>query len=144
MSQTARIKHILLALSKAGARVFRQNVGQGWVGKSYRHTGAPRSTTLNDGDVVIRQARPLHAGLCEGSSDVIGWRPLPITQDMVGGVVAQFIAVEDKSETDRATREQGAFLAAVKAAGGIAGVARSVEDALTLLSSPPAESSRAD
>ncbi len=132
-NQTARIKHLLLALSKAGARVFRQNVGLGWVGRSYRHSGAPKTVTINDGDVLIRQARPLHAGLCEGSSDIVGWRPLPITQDMVGGVVAQFIAVEDKSETDRATREQGAFLAAVKAAGGVAGVARSVDEALALL-----------
>lgn len=40
-----------------------------------------------------------------------------------------FAAVEVKSETGRVSTEQAAFVAAVKAAGGLAEVARSVADA---------------
>jgi hypothetical protein len=71
--------------------------------------------------MVIRQGRPLHAGLCVGSSDLIGYR-------QVDGV-AQFVALEVKSATGRATKEQSQFLEHITAAGGCAGVVRSVEDA---------------
>src|SRR5690606_22629570 len=73
MSDGPFLKRILLACSRGPARIFRVNTGQGWVGKSWR---APSRTTveLEAGDVVIRQARPLHAGLVEGGADLIGWR----------------------------------------------------------------------
>lgn len=105
---------IMIALSKAGCTVWRQNVGQGWAGKSQR---------LSTGAVVIHDPRPLHAGLCVGSSDIIGITPN-----------GQFLAVEVKSKTGRLTEEQQRFIDAVRRKGGIAGVARSVEEALQLLS----------
>ena len=46
---------------------------------------------------------------------------------------SQFIAIEVKSSTGRVRPEQARFLAAVKALGGLAGVARSVEDARKII-----------
>jgi len=120
-------KRIEIAASANRGRLFRNNTGQGWVGDA-RHEG----TT-----VTLRNARPLHAGLCTGSSDLIGWTTVDITPDMVGRKVAVFTAVEVKNGSDRASKAQKAFIAAVKAQGGIAGVARTVEDAEAVLKSFP-------
>jgi hypothetical protein len=75
--------------------------------------------------VVIRQGRPLHAGLCVGSSDLIGYR--------VVDRVAQFVALEVKSPTGRPTKEQTQFIDHINAVGGCAGIVRSVEDARSVL-----------
>lgn len=60
--------------------------------------------------------RPQRFGLCRGSSDLIGIHR------------GRFVAIEVKSATGRATREQIAFLGMVRALGGIAVLARSVDD----------------
>lgn len=65
--------------------------------------------------------RLIRYGLCKGSSDVIG-----VAKD------GRFLAVEVKTETGRVSPEQVAFLDAVRRAGGRAGVARSVADALSI------------
>jgi hypothetical protein len=51
---------------------------------------------------------------------------------MVGQQVAVFTSIEVKSATGRLRPEQRQWLETVQAAGGIAGVARSVEDALRI------------
>ena len=71
-------------------------------------------------------------GLCNGSSDIIGFVPVVVTADMVGSTVAVFLAVEAKDK-GRVTEEQKAFVAMVRARGGIAGVAHSEAEALALL-----------
>lgn len=71
---------------------------------------------VKDGDRFIRY------GLCKGSSDIIGLTPS-----------GQFLAVEVKNRTGKPTKEQLAFIDAINEQGGIAGIARSVEDALLLL-----------
>jgi len=71
-------------------------------------------------------------GLCKGSADLIGWRTVTITPEMVGQQVAVFTSIEVKSERGRLAAEQQQWLDAVLSAGGIAGVARSVEDALRI------------
>lgn len=96
-----------------------------WVGKSKR---LPNST-----DLLIQDARPLHAGLCEGSSDLIGWTTKTVTPDMVGKPVAVFTAIEVKSGTGRATKEQINFLKVVRESGGISGVITSPEQAETFI-----------
>lgn len=63
-----------------------------------------------------------------GGSDLIGWKEVEITQEMVGTKVAVFAAVEVKEGTGRASREQKQFLDAVDRAGGIAILARRMED----------------
>jgi len=100
--------------------MFRNNVGTAWVGDA---------TKLKDGSVMIRNPRILHAGLCEGSSDLIGWRSLIITPDMVGERVAVFAALEVKSKNGRATAGQINFCRRVIEAGGLAGIVKSLGDA---------------
>ena len=77
---------------------------------------------------------PVRYGLQPGSSDLIGWRTVTITPEMVGTTIAVFTSIEVKTATGRLRPEQQQWLDAVQSAGGIAGVARSVEDALNLLS----------
>lgn len=115
---------LLKAASAAGSRLFRQNVGTGWVGRMVSNSG---------GTVVLAGARPLHAGLCKGSSDVIGWTPVVVTADMVGKTVAVFTALELKTSGVATTKEQAAFVEAVRRSGGFAGVVRSVDEGLAAL-----------
>jgi len=72
-------------------------------------------------------------GLCIGSSDLIGWTSIEITPEMVGKKVAVFTAVEVKTPTGRATAEQTNFISRVREAGGIAGIARSPEEARNII-----------
>ena len=72
-------------------------------------------------------------GLARGSADLIGYRSITITPDMVGQQVAVFASIEVKTPTGRIRPEQQAWLETIQAAGGIAGVARSVEDALRIV-----------
>jgi dihydroxyacid dehydratase/phosphogluconate dehydratase len=76
-------------------------------------------------------------GLARGSADLIGYRTITITPDMVGQQVAVFTSIEVKTPTGRIRPEQRAWMETVQAAGGIAGVARSVEDAKALLAAQP-------
>ena len=113
---------ILTAVSALpGVTLFRNNTGMGWAGELIRK--------YNNGSVELKNARPLHAGLCVGSSDIIGFRSVVITPDMVGERVAVFTALEVKTPTGRPTNEQLNFLLAVQSAGGIAKIIRSVEEA---------------
>jgi hypothetical protein len=105
---------IRLALSRGDTRLWRNNTG-----------------TLYD-----RQGRPVTFGLCKGSADLIGLRSITIGPEHLGQRLAVFAAVEVKSATGRLTPEQAAFLEQVQAMGGLAGVARSVEDAAAILGNP--------
>jgi hypothetical protein len=120
---------ILLACSRGATRLFRNNTGQGWVGKSWR-CPSTQQVTLHAGDVVVRNARPLHAGLVDGGADLIGWTTRTITPDDVGKRVALFTALEGKEGAGRLSSSQRTFLAAVQAAGGIAAEVRSVDEAV--------------
>jgi hypothetical protein len=117
-------QEIRLAISHGDTKVFRNNTG-----------------TLKDAN-----GRPVQFGLCKGSADLIGWTTRTVTQEMVGQRIAVFTSIEVKTPTGRLRPEQQQWLDAVQAAGGIAGVARSVEDAQRLTmrdqggSIPPATS----
>ena len=82
-----------------------------------------------------RTGRLVTFGLAKGSADLIGWRTITITPDMVGQRIAVFTSIEVKTERGRIRPEQQAWLGCVQAAGGIGGVARSVADALTIVES---------
>lgn len=110
MSEQTIQQQIRLACSKGTTRLFRNNTG-----------------TLLD-----KNGRPVQFGLCKGSADLIGWKRVTITPDMVGTTVAVFTSIEVKSATGRLRPEQQQWLDAVQAAGGIAGVARSVADCCRL------------
>lgn len=76
----------------------------------------------NTGALKNAAGIPIKFGLCVGSSDLIGLTP-----------TGRFLAVEIKTPTGKPTPEQTRFLEAVRARGGIAGIARSPEEALDLL-----------
>ena len=104
---------VQIAATKLGARLFRNNTAMAWAGKIIY--------TRND-TITLQESYPIHAGLCKGSSDLIGWT-----------AYGQFLAIELKSETGRATPEQEQFIAAVKKTGGRAGIARSVAEAENII-----------
>jgi hypothetical protein len=83
-----------------------------------------------------RTGRLVTFGLARGSADLIGWRTIVVTPDMVGRRLAVFTSIEVKTPTGRLRADQQAWLGAVRGAGGIAGVARSVADALRMVESP--------
>jgi hypothetical protein len=133
---------ILLRCSSGPCRLFRNNVGTGWAGPATRITAANRFTigqSLQPGDVVVRQGRPLHAGLCVGSGDLIGYSTVEVTPEMVGQRVAVFASVEVKAPKGRVSPEQAAFAQHIQQAGGMAGIARSVSDAERILRTYPVE-----
>jgi len=106
-------QRIRLALgTRPDLRLFRNNTG-----------------TLPD----PRTGRPVQFGLARGSADLIGWRTITITPEMVGQRVAIFTSIEVKTTTGRTTPAQQAWMGTVRTAGGIAGVARSVRDAEEIL-----------
>ncbi len=123
MTEQSLRKQVQLAASRAGARLFRVNTGKAWAGKARPD---PR------GGVYIQDAYPIRMGLTTGGSDLIGW-------DATG----RFVAIELKTGRLAPTREQEAFLCAVQGAGGLAGVARSPEDALAILAGGEASSTSA-
>jgi len=109
MTEQDTLRDIQLAATRLGHRLWRNNVGVGWVGKLVRREIS--------GTVVLANARPLHAGLMPGSSDLIG-----LTS------AGRFLSIEVKSDRGRLTDEQRAWIAMVRQFGGLAGEARSIED----------------
>jgi Holliday junction resolvase len=114
MNQETKIQRaIMLALSEAGCLVFRNETSGAWVGKKIHQAG--QQVTLTD-------ARMIRFGLCVGSSDLIGLTP-----------EGTFLAIEVKTATGKATKEQLNFIEQVRKQGGKAGIARSAKDALGIL-----------
>lgn len=109
--ETPLVKRIQVAASSIGCRLFRNNVG-----------------SLKD-----RNGTWVTYGLCTGSSDLIGWIPVKVTQEMVGKTISIFLALEVKTPTGKLTAEQQNFLSIVTQAGGISFVATSEEEATRIL-----------
>lgn len=119
---------IVLALAKQGTIMFKNNVGTAYRGKLLLTNG--KRTLTNP--AIIRYG----LGGIKGGSDQIGITPVVITSDMIGETIGVFTAIEvkkDKNGKYKATKEQSAFIAMVKANGGIAGVCDSVEDSIELI-----------
>jgi hypothetical protein len=95
-------------------------------------SGPARLWRNNTGALKDASGRLVRYGLCPGSSDLIGLRTRIITELDLGHRFAQFVAIEVK-DRGRLTPEQQAFIAMVEQAGGLAGVARSPEDARAIL-----------
>jgi hypothetical protein len=115
-AETDLQQRIRLALgTRPDARLFRNQVG-----------------SLPD----PRTGRLVTFGLARGSADLIGWRSIVVTPDMVGRRLAVFTSIEVKTPTGRVRPDQQAWLGVVRGAGGIAGIARSVTDALHMVETP--------
>ena len=102
---------ILLALSRGPTRLLRINAGVAWQGTVIERT---QHRLVLARPYAIKLAAP-------GVSDLIGW-----TQ-------GRFVAIEVKAGRRQPTDEQAAFLDLVRRSGGLAGVARSVEEARAIL-----------
>lgn len=119
------LNEVQLAASRSRRCVlFRNNTGIGWVGAVAERTG--NKITLHD-------FRPLHAGLCPGSSDLIGWTEVVITPEMVGRTVAVFTAFEGKTGRQTLKTHQANFLQRLREAGGIGAEVRTAEDIKTVI-----------
>lgn len=96
----------------------------------------PGSTIFRNHCGALRDAngRMVRFGLHPGSPDLVGWKTIEITPDMVGSKVAVFCGIEIKTPTGKVREDQLHFLDRLRSAGGVAGVARSVDDAVMLLS----------
>lgn len=68
-----------------------------------------------------------------GGSDLIGFTQVTVTPEMVGKRIAIFTAIEGKTKKLKATKEQQNFINQVRLSGGLAGVARNLEEAQTIL-----------
>ena len=110
--------------AEQSATLFRANVGEAW-------TGTLAANNLNR--VIIEDARRFRSGLPIGFPDLFGFRTLTITPDMVGKKVAAFAFIEVKKPGGRTSKAQEKMHAFLHRAGAIGGVARSAEEAVTLL-----------
>lgn len=106
------MRAIALAVSEAElATLFRNNVGVGWQGRIVRHEHGKL--------IILENPRPLHAGLCEGSADLVGWSARGL-----------FTGLEVKRAGKKLTNVQQNFGERVAAAGGIFARVDSIESAL--------------
>lgn len=96
--------------ARPDVRVFRNNVGSAYRGE-YR----------------------IKFGLHAGSSDLIGWKSITVMPEMIGKKIAVFLSIEVKQPGKNADKRQANWMHQVQNAGGIAGVARSVEESLQLI-----------
>ncbi len=118
MSETALLNRITLAATRAGSRLFRNNIG-----------------IAHYPDAKVKY------GLRPGSGDLIGWTPVKITAEMVGSTVAVFTSIEVKRPESRTSvaraLAQANWAEQVRLAGGLSGEARSPEDAEKIWESRP-------
>lgn len=124
MSERALLRTLLIYASELGARLFRNQVG------SY-------VLAQPDCKSCQRFGRRLSSGMGVGSPDLIGWRTVTVTPEMVGTRLAVFCGVEVKREDGTPSDAQRAFLGALAQAGAVSGVVRSLGDLEALLAPMP-------
>ena len=112
--------------AKQTATLFRANVGEAWTGICRRMNWIPDR-------VVIDGARRFRSGLPIGFPDLFGFRTVTVTPEMVGKKFAVFAFLEVKKPGGRTSKAQEKMHAFLHEAGAVGGVARSAEEAVTLL-----------
>lgn len=113
MKSEKRIEQeITLECSQVGSTVFKNQVGTAYRGRMI----------VKNGVRMILDPVLVRYGLDKGSSDLIGIRPMVITQDMVGKTFGQFLSIEvkkDKTKGYKATKEQKDWIAFINGNGGL-------------------------
>lgn len=109
---------------RTDVRLFRQNVGNGFMGNAVHQSG---------GIVTLENPRRVQFGLCPGSPDLVGWRIVEITPDMVGKRLAVFTGIEVKAPGGRASEQQKNFLRVLAAHGGLCGIAHNAHEAAKIV-----------
>lgn len=115
-SEKAWFDRTRMRLQQIACRLFRNNVGMSKftdekTGKSYW----------------------VKYGLHDGSSDLIGWTTVVVTDEMVGTRIAVFTSLEGKRGKDQVTEQQYRWIRAVAESGGIAGIFTTDESAQLLV-----------
>ena len=101
MKETNILKEVMIEASKLGLVCFRNNTGV----------------------LMDKTGRPVHFGLCKGSSDLIGW-----IRD-----TGQFVAIECKAGNAKPRPEQQLFLDMVAKSGGFSCVINDAKKLKSLL-----------
>lgn len=135
-SESAVQKQIWGSLG-ALCRLFRFNSGKAWMS----NLGPQGVIKLENGDVLIKAARPVALGMAmtngdsvPGQADLGGSTRVTITQAMVGKVVAVSTYIETKrSKGGKASADQKNFITQQQAYGCIAGVANSPDAAKMII-----------
>ena len=83
-----------------------------------------------------QRGKMVQFGLSPGSPDLVGWKRVTITEDMVGKDLAVFVGMEIKMPGEKPRADQAHWLDQLDEAGGIAGVAHSEGEALDILCNP--------
>jgi hypothetical protein len=124
--ESAIKKSIMLLISNVyKVAIFTNPVGTGWVGKFIRKNAT-------DG-LVLQGARQISYGMYNGSPDLIGWKKIIVTPQMVGCTLAVFVGIETKDAKGKLTPEQQNFLDRLVNDGALAGVARNDADAIEIV-----------
>lgn len=84
------------------------------------------------GHFELKDGRRITVGI-PGMSDLQGWKSITIGPEHIGKTLAVYVAIECKSEKGRATDAQIEFIQTVSRMGGMAGIARSVDDAKEII-----------
>ena len=113
-SEAQIMKEIEVAVSAAGHKIFRVNVGEG-----YLYRTQPTQATL---DLENKRSRWFKSGPPQGYSDLSG----------LAYPSGKAIFIDCKTATCKPTLQQCVFLLAMLAAGANAGIARSSEEALAI------------
>ena len=118
-------------LSKGASRWFRNEVGNG-VAIRHKHAYTRQAIITACIELAAKMGGSggrIHFGLTAGSGDLIGLQSVTVTPEMLGTKVAIFTSCETKTATGSVREEQHNWQRFVNEAGGIAVIARSVEDA---------------
>lgn len=107
MNETAILQKIRLKASRLGWKLSRNNSG------AFQ-------------DVNGRWVK--YGCFAPGGADLIGFRTITITPDMIGKKISQFIAIEVKTPTGKIKPEQQHFIDTVNNSGGVGIIARSEGD----------------
>lgn len=123
MAEHDIMKEIQRKCSRGNVRLFRANAGTAWQGKN---------VGIQNGVLMLAGYRRIEL-MPAGFSDLVGWKSVIVREEHVGQRVAVFCGIEAKGKAGRYRTEQRNFRIAVDTAGGISGIARSVEEAGELL-----------
>jgi len=106
MKETDILQKCRLAAHKYGLQLFRNNVG-----------------SLED-----KRGRWVQYGLAKGSGDLIGYKSVTVTPEMVGKKIAIFVSAEVKRPDKKLTPAQENWMREIRRAGGLADIVYSPDD----------------
>jgi hypothetical protein len=122
-SHTAALKLTQLEATRKGWRLLINTIYRGWTGELVRDWKTSEGLR-----VELKRAAFRVFGLGTGTLDLVGWRPVVVTADMVGQTIAQYVEVDAKTQGyRRMSAEQKNRARCVREAGGFAGIAMKVD-----------------